>query len=238
MSQNGLPYADTQSMYVIHILFRREFGLLPDLVQSVPHEDTAHAKVVADHLTFVNNLLVHHHEVEDEVLWPLLLARAPKETDPVVHLAEGHHQRIDTLLSLVEARLAAWADRASRDDGEALSLALRELAVILFEHMDLEEQLILPLVERHVFATEWLQMEGRAIGMIESQDVPLVFGMALYESGADIIPEPMRDEMLAVAEQAYADYAERVHGTRTPPRAKDLVFGAPSVGVPARAGQH
>ena len=75
MPQSGYAYAGTRDMRTIHIVFRREFGLLPDLVQS--------------------HTLRHHHYAEDEVLWPLLLARAPKEVDPVVHLAEGHHQRKD-----------------------------------------------------------------------------------------------------------------------------------------------
>ena len=36
----------------------------------------------------------HHHSAEDAVLWPLLLARAPKEVDAVVQLAEGHHEHM------------------------------------------------------------------------------------------------------------------------------------------------
>jgi hypothetical protein len=37
MSESGSPYADTRDMYTIHVLFRREFALLPGLVQSVSH---------------------------------------------------------------------------------------------------------------------------------------------------------------------------------------------------------
>lgn len=37
MSQNGSAYAETRNMNTVHILFRREFGLMPDLVESVAH---------------------------------------------------------------------------------------------------------------------------------------------------------------------------------------------------------
>jgi hemerythrin-like domain-containing protein len=236
MSQIGSPYADTRNMYTVHMLFRREWGLLPDLVQSVAHGDEERAKVVADHIKFMSALLLHHHEAEDAVLWPLLLARAPKEIDPVVHLAEGHHQRIDTLLGEVDPLVPAWANGAATDDADALAQALRQLDVVLFEHMGLEEQLVLPLVERHIFASEWQLMEEHAIGSIGPQDIVLVIGMALYEADESIVPEPLRD-MLPVAPGVYGDYAERLYGTRTPPRAKDVVFGAPYVGAASYADQ-
>jgi len=233
MSQNGSPLADTRNMYIIHMVFRREFGLLPGLVRSVAHRDEERTKVVTDHITLLSGLLHHHHEAEDAVLWPLLLARAPKEIDPVVHLAEGHHQRVDSLLAEVDVRLAAWADGAASEDGEALSETLDRLAALLFEHMGLEEQLVLPLVERHVFETEWLAMEELAISAIDPQDFALIVGMALYDGSIDIVPEALRDEIVPVAPGVYADYAERVHGTRTPPRVKEVGIGTPYVGVGA-----
>jgi len=90
---------------------------------------------------------------------------------------------------------------------------------------------VLPLVERHVFASEWLMMESHAVSAIGPQYVALVIGMALYERGEEIVLEEPRAELLPVAPGVYADYAERVHGTRTPPRAKEVVLGAPCVGA-------
>lgn len=221
MTPTGFAYADTRNMYTAHIFFRREFGLLPDLVRSVAPGDAERAKVVADHAALLRSLIHHHHQAEDEILWPLLLARAPKEVDPVVHLAEGHHEHIGTLLSGAGAPLADWAGGADPEDGAVLALALQELAVVLFGHMSLEEQLVLPVVERHVLASEWAELEERALGPVAPRDVPLVLGMALYEGDEEIVPEPLRADLLPVAPQAYADYAERVYGTRTPPRARD-----------------
>jgi hemerythrin-like domain-containing protein len=220
-------------MYIVHIMFRREFALLPGLVEFVSDQDTERAKIVTEHISLLNTLLLHHHEAEDTFLWPILLTHAPEEVNPVVHLVQGQHKRIDALLDDINARLAAFAGGAARAERSALADALRRLAVLLFEHMGLEEQLVLPIVERHVFASEWQAMEEHAVGTIDSQIVPLVFGMVLYDGAEEIVPEPLRAEILRVAPQAYADYAERVYGTRTPPRAKDVVIGTPFVGVAA-----
>lgn len=65
---SGPVHADTRNMNTIHIMFRREFGLMPELVASVP--DAERAKVVTDHIRFMNHLLRHHHQAEDAVLWP------------------------------------------------------------------------------------------------------------------------------------------------------------------------
>jgi hemerythrin-like domain-containing protein len=235
MSQSGYAYADTRDMKTTHIVFRREFGLLPDLIQSASAGDEERAKIIADHIKLMSQALVDHHHAEDEVLWPLLLARAPKEVDPVVHLAEGHHQRLDTLLHRVEMLVPAWASSAAGDDRDALALALRELAVVLFEHMGLEERLVLPVVERHIFTSEWEAMVQLSAAGFAPQDVPLIFGMALYEGGEEFVPEPLRADIVPVAPGVYADYAERLYGTRTPPRSTDVVFGAPHIGAAASA---
>jgi hemerythrin-like domain-containing protein len=235
MSQSGYAYAETQDMKTIHILFRREFGLLPELIQSAAPRDVGRAKIIADHIRLMSHTLYHHHHAEDEVLWPLLLARAPKEVDPVVHMAEDHHERLDTLLHSVEVPLAAWASSAAGDDRDALALALRELTVILFEHMGLEERLVLPVVERHIFTSEWEAMEQLSIAEITPQDVPLIFGMALYEGAEEIVPEPLRADILPIAPRVYAEYADHLYGTGTPPRSTDIVFDAPHIGAVANA---
>src|SRR5882762_8864155 len=86
MSDTGTPYADTRDMYAAHTAFRREFGLLPALVRNVAAHDNDRVRVVTDHIKLLNHFLQEHHAAEDAFPWPKLLARAPKETDPVVHL--------------------------------------------------------------------------------------------------------------------------------------------------------
>lgn len=49
------------------------------------------------------------------------------------------------------------------------------------------------------------------------------------------VSTPSSQAHLPVAPGTYGDYAERVYGTRTPPRASDVVVGTPSVSVSAVA---
>lgn len=44
---------DTSEMNVVHVLFRREFWLLPDLVRGVSGGDTARAAVIGKHAAFL-----------------------------------------------------------------------------------------------------------------------------------------------------------------------------------------
>jgi len=231
MPDTGNPYADTRGMYVIHNVFRREFALLPALIEAAGAADEERLRVVADHVRLLCGLLHHHHSAEDAVLWPLLLTRAPWEIDPVVRLAEGHHQVIDTLLTEVAERLDAWHDGAADDGGQVLALVLRRLAVAAREHMALEERLVLPLVERHIFNSEWEQMVQLSAAGIAPENLVFVVGMVMYEDGAEMIPPMIPVSMIEAAPKEYAAYCERVHGTSTPLRSAELIIGTPFVGA-------
>jgi len=234
MSENGSPYADTRDMYKVHAMFRREFALLPALVRSVAAEDQERAEIVADHIRLVSLLLHHHHSGEDAVLWPLLLTRAPREIDPVVHLVEDQHQTIEDVLTETSALLAAWTGGAASEDGEALAVALDKVAAALFEHMNIEERLVLPLAERHIFASEWQKMVDDGSARIPSEAGPVIAGMLMY----DVVPPELRAPLADRAPRAYAAHSERVHGTPTPPRSTEVGVSTPHVGITTGADRH
>jgi EmrB/QacA subfamily drug resistance transporter len=237
MSGTGNPYADTSHMYKIHAMFRREFALLPALVRSVAAKDEERAETVAGHIRLVSLMLHEHHSGEDAVLWPLLLTRAPREIDPVIDLVAGHHHGIENNLAEADALLGNWTSGAASEDGQALALALQRLAAALYEHMDLEEKLILPLAERHVFAPEWDKMVADGAAAIPPQAGPVLAGMLMYEGGPDVVPPQMRAVLAELAPRAYAAHCQRVHGTPTPPRSTEVGIGTPYVGVTATAGR-
>jgi hemerythrin-like domain-containing protein len=231
MSDSGNPYADTHHMYQVHATFRREFALLPALVRSVSAKDEERAQAVAGHIRLVNQMLHLHHTGEDEVLWPLLLARAPRDIDPVVHLMEGHHRSMENILAEIGVLLDTWTGNAADEDGEALAEALEQLTVVLFEHMGLEEKLVLPLAERHIFAAEWEKMVADEAAAIPPDMGPVLAGMLMYEGDLDVLPSEMRTVLAELAPQAYAAHCERVHGTVAPPYSTEVGIGTPYVGI-------
>jgi len=225
-------------MYTVHAMFRREFALLPALIRSVPATDQERAEIVADHIRLVSLVLHHHHSGEDAVLWPRLLTRAPREIDPVVHLVEDQHQAIEDLLTEVSALLGTWTTGAAGEDGQALSVASGKLAAALYEHMSTEERLVLPIAERHIFASEWQKMVDDGAASIPPEAGPVIAGMLMYEGGLDVVPPEMRAPLAERAPRAYAAHCERVHGTPAPPRSTEVGVGIPYVGVHAHADRH
>jgi len=230
MPGTASPYADTQDMYALHTMFRREFALLPGLVRGVAAKDEERARAVADHVRLLTLILHNHHMAEDTYLWPPLLKRAPRDVDPVVTLLEGQHDRLDLLLKSVDTRVDGWADSADSADGEALAATLQRLAAGIYEHMDLEEKLALPLIERHVLATEWDAMAAEAQAEFPPDAVPVIVGMVAYESGLDFLPPEAREALAEIAPKAYAAYSEHIYGTATPPRSTEVGLGTPYVG--------
>ena len=229
------PYADTSSMYSVHAMFRREFALLPALVRSGRDQDRARRETVVAHIRMVNLVLHHHHAGEDRVMYQLLADRAPREIDPVLRLVEGHHRGMDELLTTIDLLLSAWPRGTVAEDDEALAVALERLAVVLYLHTDLEEQLVLPIAEAHILASEWEQMVADEAATIPPEIGPVLAGMLMYEGGIEVVPPEMRSVLAELAPKAYAAHCEAVHGTPTPPRSTEVGIGAPYVGVTAGA---
>ncbi|SNS67744.1 Hemerythrin-like domain-containing protein [Actinacidiphila glaucinigra] len=217
------PMADVRDMFMAHTMIRREFRLLPQLVREVEAGDVGRAGVVADHADKVCLVLHLHHEGEDEVLWPRLLERGGERTAAIVPTMEEQHHGIDAALTEVTGLLAGW--RTTARDGEALAAALEVLLDRLLEHMALEEKEILPLAEEYITAAEWAGLGEHGMANSPKKDLPLAFGMVMYEgdpatikavlSHAPLVPRLI---MPLLAPRLYASHAKRVYGTPTPPR--------------------
>jgi hemerythrin-like domain-containing protein len=212
---------------MVHTMLRREFALMPGLVRGVSAGDRERAQLVADHLGFVDHVLHHHHLSEDTHLWPKLLERGPEEIDPIVHRMESQHQGIDTGLAEVGAAVEAWLRNAAPERGAELAGDLDRLLPVLVEHLDLEEERVLPLIEKYITAPEWDVMTQEIVANTPPDKLPLMFGMMVYEGDPEVIqkvlstmPEEMRPAVMAASVQAFAAHSERVHGAATPPRSK------------------
>ena len=85
-----------------------------------------------------------------------------------------------------------------------LAVALDKVAAALFEHMNIEERLVLPLAERHIFASEWQKMVDDGSARIPSEAGPVIAGMLMYEGGLDVVPPELRAPLADRAPRAYA----------------------------------
>src|ERR1700754_1415175 len=224
MANAKMPGAMTKEMVMVHTAFRREFGFMPELVSGVFEGDRHRAEIIADHIDLISMVLHHHHHGEDLVIWPRLLERCAEEILPLVHGMEAHHERIASLGDDLNKHIAAWRTDASANHREAVLRTLNDLLPVLREHLLLEEQYVLPLIEKHITADEWDGMVAQGASETPQDKLPLIFGVMMYEGAPAAvqdalsnIPEEVRPVIAEAAPRLYGDYAERVYGTRTPP---------------------
>jgi hemerythrin-like domain-containing protein len=223
MTGTKTPGAMTREMIMVHTAFRREFGLMPELVRGVAEGDWRRADMIGDHIEFIGSVLHHHHSGEDRVLWPLLLERCPDELAPIVRSMEEHHERIADLGARLTETVDTWRLHADGSSRDASTDILYELLPALREHLGTEEELVLPLVEKHISAAEWDGMVAEGAASTPADKLPLALGMMMYEGDPAAVQDALAnisEEIRGVvAEQApasYAAYAQLVYGTSTP----------------------
>ena len=216
---------DTHDMYVVHRVFRRETALLPRLVRNVRPGDTARAAVVADHYRGYALGLHQHHTGEDELIWPLLLARVDLEAELVLRMEE-QHERVAAGLEAVSALLPEWERTASRASGEAIAIAIEAHRAALLEHLGDEEVNLLPLIEEHLTVAEYGKLNERFAEETPKDKLLFFLGALLEEAtpeeAADIIrnlPTPARLVWRFIGKRQYARSTRRLRGPLSASRA-------------------
>jgi hemerythrin-like domain-containing protein len=219
----GQALVDTGAMVCVHVFLRREFRLAAGVVRDVGVGRTRRAAVVTEHLEFLTDFLHHHHTGEDRLLWPKLLERVPEELAPVVHLMESQHERVDALLQDIAALLPIWRRHAAAEDRDRLAALLDTLYGALAEHLDAEEQRLLPLAARAVTEDEWAELGEAGVAAVPTSRLPLVLGMFQYEGDPVVVaqivaeaPAVIRWVVPPLARRAFRKHALTIHGTTTP----------------------
>jgi hypothetical protein len=188
----------------------------------VPAGDTRRARVVADHVQLVLEVLHHHHSLEDRMLWPLLLERVAADVAPIVELMEQQHQAAQALIEETDALLPALR-RGDVADAARLADVLDVLHRVLVEHLDVEEQKVMPLAGRALTAQEWDAIGDAGRAALPGSRGTLVLGMYAYEGSpialAEMLadaPPPVRWLVPRLALRAFRRHSRRVHGTPRP----------------------
>ena len=111
-------------------------------------------------------VLHHHHTVEDEALWPLLLQRVRGAEDSqavdILQAMEAEHSEFDPMLEHCRAdlhRLSIRDDEVARSAFQTHVVAFREQ---LREHLAHEETDAMRLVQQYVTAADWKKAEKSA----------------------------------------------------------------------------
>ena len=155
---------DLTNFLMAHAGMRVEYGRLADACRRV--RDEAHAELLESQIALVLHVLHHHHTVEDELVWPMLLERVPAAR-PALAALEAEHERIDPLLERARDTRIPLAERAE---------TLQELHEALNAHLDAEERDAVPLLRRHLSPADWERVEERAAQGTSRRRLPLIYG--------------------------------------------------------------
>jgi hypothetical protein len=207
---------DVSDMAIVHCAFRRAYDESARLVRAAPAPSPGRVAFLADHIDFGLRLLHVHHEGEDELLYPKLVERAPDQAQMTAEV-EHEHVVIKTALDAASAACATWREHPSAATGEALAASLDELNAVAQQHLDDEEQKIVPLAAVTVTQQEWDALGKHAVAQIPRDKRSIAFGMMLEPlSDADrahmmgVLPAPVRMLAPFLIDRPWKKYAAKL----------------------------
>jgi hemerythrin-like domain-containing protein len=217
-TSTSIQRPDTHDMIVVHRVFRREIDLMPRLIRSVPDGDIARARVLADAFADYQLGLHFHHSGEDELVWPLLLARVDLEADLVLRM-EAQHEVVARTLKEAGQRMTAWRSAPSAVTAAPLVAALTEHRAVLLEHLHDEEEHILPLIAEHLTVAEWAQQGERFAKEVPRGKMLFFLGMILEDADPAErqvmmanLPAPARFLWRTVGQRQYRRKVSKIRG--------------------------
>ncbi|AOS61862.1 hemerythrin domain-containing protein [Actinoalloteichus hymeniacidonis] len=205
---NNEKMADSRDMIGAHDAMRRQFGALPKLIAGVSAGDADGTAVVAGHVLMMVDFLHAHHTSEDDHVWPRLRERCPDDVGPLIETMDEQHAFIDGELEALAAGGRSWLASADATDRDAVAAVAERLLPALYEHLALEEERILPLIDRHLTEREWKATVEASFGKVTFARRLLMLGMALHGASEE------QAQLLRAAVPAVVWHAGRPLGTR------------------------
>jgi hypothetical protein len=171
---------------VLHQLVRRELRLLSDLSAWAPADDPARTAALTRHAELVGRVLLHHHRVERDQLWPALRQAVPDAADLDAHLAEwtASCARIDHALRDLATAARQWAVARTCPARDGFALACMDLADAVDAQTDREERLLHPLLGAHLDRAAWTRIARSVRSGLSGREQSLVLGLALEDACA------------------------------------------------------
>jgi Hemerythrin HHE cation binding domain len=172
---------------VLHRLVRRELRLLAELGTWASPGETDRAAALTKHAELVGRVLLHHHRVERDAVWPALLRTAPADDGDIrAALDDWTHRcgRIDHMLRDVATAARQWTVAGTAPSQQAFAAACSALADAVDAQIDDEEKILLPLLEEHLRPDDWAAIAASSHCRLSAREQLLVLGLALEDSCA------------------------------------------------------
>ncbi|MEV0338061.1 hemerythrin domain-containing protein [Nocardia sp. NPDC050713] len=144
--------ADTRVIGIVHSAMRRDLRRARNALSAWPYPFDEQRVAIAEHLLWIMRFLHHHHESEDEYLYPLV-----RERDPAAaHLLDRMHADHRAIEIAIDRLIrAAAVYRVSAETRADVLAALDHLETVLYPHLEREEHEMMPVVSAVVTEREW-----------------------------------------------------------------------------------
>ena len=221
LSRSG---ADLSGYLAIHQAMRVANEQLVQGIGTAPVADPKRAAALGRWFRGYSDELRTHHHIEDDIVFPQLVERVPAYAEYNDALTGDHHY-LDRVIDALRDALADWARHSAESDAardaryRALDLAV-ELRDFLDEHLAIEDADVLPMIERHFTADEYVVLEkqaGKAITIRQAMfTAPWYMATVDAETAARTLREAPRALRIvyAVSRRSYARLVANAFGGR------------------------
>src|ERR1700712_476997 len=145
---------DTMTMNrVIHQAVRRDLGRLKTALDSYGGTQPDRAKGLNRAYANLQRELTHHHEQEDELIWPVLAKLGIDQQ--LLSTMESEHQDMSNALDETGAAMTRFATSGSAIDLGPVRESLKRTRVVVDRHLDHQERDLEPLLIPYFESAEW-----------------------------------------------------------------------------------
>jgi hypothetical protein len=173
---------------VLHQMVRRELRLLAELAMWASADEPERTATLTRHSELIGRILLHHHAVEREAVWPALLHAVPGDRLCGVRAAlddwTDHCARIDHMLRDVATSARQWQVVGTAAAREGFARACRYLADAVDAQTAEEEAELIPLLGEHLEPDDWAAIARSSHCRLTGREQLLVLGLAMEDSSA------------------------------------------------------
>lgn len=171
---------------VLHQLMRREWRLMAEVATWAAPDDKNRTRALTQHAELLGRVLLHHHAVERERIWPALqrVLGDDRALQAAVDDWTGRCARIDHVLRDVGTAARQWAVTGTARARDAFAMVCLDLADSIDRQTAEEERTLLPLLARHLDAAEWRAITRAARCPLSPAEQLFVLGLALEDACA------------------------------------------------------
>ena len=132
---------------------------------------------------------------------------------------EAQHHTVEELVDRLGPAIDRWVAEARPAVSEEVASTFDRLGTALIEHLDDEENHILPIAARTITQQEWDELGEHGTSQMTPSQLPIMFGMVLEDATPDeraamiaILPAPVRLLMRTYGAWRYRRYVRSVRG--------------------------